>query len=164
LTDLLGTDPSLQAVTKLIRERTGGNPFFTEEVVQSLIESGSLQGTKGAHRLVTPLEQIVVPATVQAVLAARIDRLLEREKRALQAAAVIGKTFPESILKAVAELPEPVGGTRQQSKVGGGVGRLKEADMPVPEKNHASLLSDPGQRQSSCSGPFSFDSEAGWTA
>jgi class 3 adenylate cyclase/tetratricopeptide (TPR) repeat protein len=106
LTDLLGTDPSLVGLTELIRTRTGGNPFFTEEVVQSLIESGSLQGTKGAYRLVTPVEQIVVPATVQAVLAARIDRLLEREKRALQAASVIGKTFPQSILKAVAELPE----------------------------------------------------------
>jgi class 3 adenylate cyclase/tetratricopeptide (TPR) repeat protein len=107
LTDLLGTDPSLQGLPELIRARTGGNPFFTEEVVQSLIDCGSLQGTKGAYRLVTPVEQIIVPATVQAVLAARIDRLLEREKRALQAAAVIGKTFPESILKAVAELPGP---------------------------------------------------------
>ncbi len=107
LSDLLGTDPSLQGVAALIRERTGGNPFFIEEVVQSLIESGSLQGTKGAYRLVTLVEQVVVPPTVQAVLAARIDRLLEHEKRALQAAAVIGKTFPESILKAVAELPEP---------------------------------------------------------
>jgi class 3 adenylate cyclase/tetratricopeptide (TPR) repeat protein len=106
LADLLGTDPSLQDVAELIRTRTGGNPFFTEEVVQSLIESGSLQGTKGGYRLVTPVEQIVVPPTVQAVLAARIDRLIEREKRALQAAAVIGKTFSESILRAVADLPE----------------------------------------------------------
>jgi tetratricopeptide (TPR) repeat protein len=107
LADLLGGDPSLQGLPELIRTRTGGNPFFTEEVVQSLIESGSLQGTKGAYQLVTPVEEITVPPTVQAVLAARIDRLLEREKRALQAAAVIGKTFPESILKAVADMPEP---------------------------------------------------------
>jgi adenylate cyclase len=105
LADLLGTDPSLAGLAGPIHARTGGNPFFTEEVAQSLIESGHLDGTRGAYRLVTPVERLQVPATVQAVLAARIDRLPEREKRLLQVASVIGKDFPELLLAAVAELP-----------------------------------------------------------
>ena len=105
LADLLGNDPSIAALAGPIHARTGGNPFFTEEVVQTLIESGHLEGTRGAYRLVTPIERLEVPATVQAVLAARIDRLPEREKRLLQVASVIGKDFPEPLLAAVAELP-----------------------------------------------------------
>jgi len=105
LVDLLGNDPSLAALATPIHARTGGNPFFAEEVVQTLIESGQLEGTRGAYRLVTPIERLEVPATVQAVLAARIDRLPEREKRLLQVASVIGKDFPEPLLAKVAELP-----------------------------------------------------------
>src|SRR5207247_4919333 len=90
-----------------IRERTGGNPFFIEEVVQSLAQAGSLEGAKGHYRLVRPIETIDIPTTIQAVLAARIDRLPEREKRLLQTAAVIGKVFPESILRRIAEIPDP---------------------------------------------------------
>ncbi len=105
LADLLGNDPSLAALVGPIHARTGGNPFFTEEVAQSLIESRHLEGTRGAYRLVTPIERLEVPATVQAVLAARIDRLPEREKGLLQVASVIGKDFPEPLLAAVAGLP-----------------------------------------------------------
>jgi adenylate cyclase len=105
LTDLLGNDPSIAALATPIHARTGGNPFFTEEVAQTLIESGHLEGARGAYRLVTPVERLQVPATVQAVLAARIDRLPEREKRLLQVAAVIGKDFAEPLLAEVAELP-----------------------------------------------------------
>src|SRR5262249_37105580 len=72
--------------------------------VQSLIESGHLEGQRGAYRLVTPIERLEVPATVQAVLAARIDRLPEREKRLLQTASGIGKDFAELLLAEVAEL------------------------------------------------------------
>jgi len=104
LGELLGTDASVAGLPATIQERTGGNPFFIEEVVQSLIESGTLAGTKGAYRLAAPVEGLAVPATVQAVLAARIDRLPERQKNLLQTAAVIGKTFQESILSAVAAL------------------------------------------------------------
>jgi class 3 adenylate cyclase/tetratricopeptide (TPR) repeat protein len=106
LDDLLGGDPSTHGLTEAIHARTGGNPFFTEEVVQTLIESGNLQGARGRYRLVTPVDRLAVPASVQAVLAARIDRLAEREKRVLQAASVIGKEFAEPILVAAAELPE----------------------------------------------------------
>jgi adenylate cyclase len=106
LADLLGNDPSLRGLAASIHARTAGNPFFTEEVVQSLVENGHLQGTKGSYRLVTPVERLEVPTRVQPLLAARIDRLREREKQVLQTAAVIGLEFPEPILAAVAELPK----------------------------------------------------------
>jgi class 3 adenylate cyclase/tetratricopeptide (TPR) repeat protein len=106
LGDLLGTDPSVAELVERIHERTGGNPFFTEEVVQSLIESGQLEGTRGAYRLVTSAKMLEIPATVQSLLSARIDRLGEREKHVLQAAAVLGREFTEPILDEVAELPQ----------------------------------------------------------
>ena len=102
--DLLGSDPSLHRLRELIQERTGGNPFFIEEIVQSLVETGALVGTRGTYRLGKPGEDIGVPATVQSVLAARIDRLPEREKQVLQAASVIGQKFSEPILRRVAGL------------------------------------------------------------
>jgi class 3 adenylate cyclase/tetratricopeptide (TPR) repeat protein len=105
LRDLLGPDESLVGLQEVIRERTEGNPFFTEEVVHALAESEALEGTPGRYRCVTPIERIEVPETVQAVLAARIDRLPEREKRMLQTAAVIGRGFEEATLEAVADLP-----------------------------------------------------------
>jgi len=101
LTDLLGADPSTQGLADDIHARTGGNPFFIEEVVQGLIESGHLQGERGAYRLVTPIERLEVPASVQSLLGARIDRLPEREKEILQTAAVIGREFSEPILRQV---------------------------------------------------------------
>jgi len=101
LDDLLGNDASIEGLAKAIYARAAGNPLFTEEVVQSLIESGALQGTRGSYRLVKPIERLDVPVTVQAVLAARIDRLTERDKLILQSAAVIGKDFSEPILQRV---------------------------------------------------------------
>jgi predicted ATPase len=106
LSDLVGADASVKALPELIRERTGGNPFFIEEVVQALVEDGSLVGARGRYLLVKPIEKVAVPATAQAVLAARIDRLESREKHLLQTAAVIGKEFAEPVLKRVAELSE----------------------------------------------------------
>jgi class 3 adenylate cyclase/tetratricopeptide (TPR) repeat protein len=104
--DLLGKHPSLVALGDAIHAHTAGNPFFIEEVVQSLIESGHLSGTRGSYRLATPVEKLQVPGTVQSVLAARIDRLSERDKRVLQTSAVIGKNFTEPVLKRVAGLGE----------------------------------------------------------
>jgi class 3 adenylate cyclase/tetratricopeptide (TPR) repeat protein len=101
LADLLGRDGSLAELPAKIHERTLGNPFFIEEVVLSLIESGRLEGTQGARRLVAPFEEIEIPVAVQSVLAARIDRLPEREKDLLQTASVIGKEFREPILQRV---------------------------------------------------------------
>jgi class 3 adenylate cyclase/predicted ATPase len=106
LHDLLGADPSLAKLPARIRERTGGNPFFIEETVQGLAETGSLEGARGAYRLVRPAAALTLPATVQAVLAARIDRLAEREKLVLQTASVIGREFSEPILRRVSDLGE----------------------------------------------------------
>jgi class 3 adenylate cyclase/predicted ATPase len=106
LTDLLGKDPSLAGLAERIRKRSGGNPFFIEEMVQALAESGSLQGAKGTYRLERPAAELRLPSTVQAVLAARIDRLAERDKQVLQTAAVIGREFTEPVLRRVVELSE----------------------------------------------------------
>jgi class 3 adenylate cyclase/tetratricopeptide (TPR) repeat protein len=104
LANLLGSDRSLAGLAELIAERSEGNPFFTEEIVQSLSEAGGLVGERGAYRLVGPIEQVAVPPSVQAVLAARIDRLSERDKAALGAAAVIGREFSQPVLEQVAGL------------------------------------------------------------
>ena len=103
---LLGDDPSLVPLKRLLIERTEGNPFFLEESVRALVETGVLVGERGAYRLAKPLESLQVPATVQAVLAARIDRLPPEEKRLLQTAAVIGTEVPFALLQAIAELSE----------------------------------------------------------
>ena len=87
---LLGDDASLAPLTQLLIARTEGNPFFLEESVRTLVETGVLGGEPGAYRLAQTLPTIQVPATVQAVLAARIDRLPPADKRLLQTAAVIG--------------------------------------------------------------------------
>ena len=106
LASLLGSDPSVAELPAVIEARTAGNPFFTEEVVQTLIESGHLEGERGDFRLTSPVERIEIPDTVQAVLAARIDRLVELEKRVLQTASVIDKNFARPLLAQIAELPE----------------------------------------------------------
>src|SRR5206468_7766101 len=96
---LMGTDPSLAALTPLLIARTAGNPFFLEESVQTLVETQVLVGAHGAYRLAHPLASLQMPATVQAVLAARIDRLPPEEKRLLQTAAVIGNEVPLTLLQ-----------------------------------------------------------------
>jgi class 3 adenylate cyclase/tetratricopeptide (TPR) repeat protein len=108
LQSLLGEDPSLAPLKRLLIARTGGNPFFLEESVRTLVETGGLVGERGAYRLAQAPPTIQVPATVQAVLAARIDRLSPEEKRLLQTAAVIGTEVPLPLLRAIAELPEDV--------------------------------------------------------
>ncbi len=107
IAELLGTDPSLAEVGELISERADGNPFFAEELVRSLAGSGHLIGRPGDYRLAAPISEAEVPATVQAVLAARIDRLPPERKAALEAAAVLGKEFPAPLLARVAELDDP---------------------------------------------------------
>src|SRR4030095_10723228 len=99
-------DPSLRPLTQLLIERTQGNPFFLEESVRTLVETQVLIGERGAYCLAQALPNIQVPATVQAVLAARIDRLPPEEKQLLQSAAVIGTEVPLPLLQALAEVPE----------------------------------------------------------
>jgi class 3 adenylate cyclase/tetratricopeptide (TPR) repeat protein len=105
LSEQLGSHESVADLPGAIYARTGGNPFFIEEVVQSLVDEGYLEGERGAYQLVSPVETLPIPENVQAVLAARIDRLPERDKHVLQSASVIGKTFRETVLERVVELP-----------------------------------------------------------
>jgi len=106
LTGLLGTAPSLDPLKRALIARTEGNPLFLEESVQALVETKALVGERGAYRPVHDATAIQVPTTVQAILAARIDRLSPEDKRLLQAAAVIGTDVPFALLLAVAELGE----------------------------------------------------------
>jgi class 3 adenylate cyclase/tetratricopeptide (TPR) repeat protein len=105
LVSVLGDDPSLDGLAELIHERVGGNPFFIEEVVWALSEEGALDGDRGAFRLSREIGQIEIPATVRSVLAARIDRLPEREKTVLQTASVVGREFSDLVLARVVARP-----------------------------------------------------------
>lgn len=98
LDDWLGQEPSLEDLAAKIHARTAGNPLFTEEIVRDLIDTGRLEGVRGHYRLTGPVEHIDVPSSVQALLAARIDRLPDRERLVLQTAAVIGREFREDVL------------------------------------------------------------------
>ena len=103
---VLGDDAGLQPLKQRLIARTQGNPFFLEESVRTLVETRMLVGERGAYRLAQALPAIQVPATVQAVLAARIDRLPPEEKRLLQTAAVLGMEVPYAVLQAIGEMPE----------------------------------------------------------
>jgi predicted ATPase len=100
---LLGSDSSLAQLKQLLIARTEGNPLFLEESIRTLVETKFLVGERGSYRLEKTLESTQVPATVQAVLAARIDRLSPEEKRLLQSAAVVGKDVPFALLQSIAE-------------------------------------------------------------
>jgi predicted ATPase len=106
LNSVLGNDHGLQSLKELLIERTEGNPFFLEESVRTLVETKVLVGERGNYHLEKKVESTQVPATVQAVLAARIDRLPLEEKQLLQSAAVIGKDVPFSLLQAITELSD----------------------------------------------------------
>ena len=106
LDSLLGGGTELKPLKERLIERTAGNPFFLEESIRTLVETQVLAGEPGAYRLIRPLTAIQMPATVQAILAARIDRLPSDEKRLLQSASVIGKDVPVALLRSIAELPE----------------------------------------------------------
>jgi class 3 adenylate cyclase/tetratricopeptide (TPR) repeat protein len=121
LTALLGEHEELEPVKRLLVERTEGTPFFLEECVRALVDGGALAGERGAYRLARAFETIQVPATVQAILAARIDRLPPEDKALLQTAAVIGKDLSFALLQAVADLSEDA--------LRSGLGRLQAAEF-----------------------------------
>jgi class 3 adenylate cyclase/tetratricopeptide (TPR) repeat protein len=102
---LLGTGPGFEDLRRLLIGRTQGNPFFLEESVRALVETGALTGERGAHRLAGPIQSLQLPVTAQAILAARVDRLAAGDKRLLQAAAVVGKDVPFPLLEEIAEEP-----------------------------------------------------------
>jgi len=101
---LLGEDPALGPLKQMLVRR--GNPFFLEETVRTLVETKALAGERGRYRLTQSVQTTQVPATVQVMLAARIDRLAPEDKRLLQVASVVGKDLPFTLLQAIAELPD----------------------------------------------------------
>jgi class 3 adenylate cyclase/tetratricopeptide (TPR) repeat protein len=106
LRGLLGDGADVAKLRAQLIERTEGNPFFLEESIRHLVGTGALSGERGAYRLARAADTVEVPATVQALLAARIDRLAPEDKRVLQCAAVIGKDVPFPLLEAIADVSE----------------------------------------------------------
>src|SRR5262249_3987772 len=106
LSFLLGSDPNITPLKRLILQKTEGTPFFMEEVVQTLAEEGVLSGEHGHYQLVQAPTELHISPTVQGVLAARIDRLSREEKELLQRLAVIGREFPLSLVRQVIPQPE----------------------------------------------------------
>ena len=105
LDSLLGPAEDTGPIGRLVAERGRGNPLFLEECVWSLVDAGVLEGARGAYRVVRPATTLEVPASVRAVLAARIDRLPAEQKRLLQAASVVGEEVPAPLLEAIVDLP-----------------------------------------------------------
>jgi predicted ATPase len=101
LTAMVGDAVEIRPLKHLIIERTQGNPFFMEETVQVLLDEGALVREGATARLTKPLGELKIPPTVQAILAARIDRLAKDEKDLLQTLSVIGKEFPLSLIREV---------------------------------------------------------------
>ena len=104
LASLLGEDQSVQALAEKIIGWTNGNPLYAEEVINTLIETEQLTGSRGAYRLNRSIDNLDVPSTVQSIIAARIDRLDENAKRILHGAAVIGKAFSRDLIARITEL------------------------------------------------------------
>jgi class 3 adenylate cyclase/tetratricopeptide (TPR) repeat protein len=121
LSDLLGKDSSLALISRHIAERAQGNPFFIEELVHSLIDRGDFEGTRGAYRLTGGIDAIPLPATVEALLAARIDHLNEPIRQVLQYAAVIGREVPFAILQSVTGL--------QSIELADALARLRQTEL-----------------------------------
>jgi class 3 adenylate cyclase/tetratricopeptide (TPR) repeat protein len=118
---LLGDDPSLAPLVRTLIARTDGNPLFLEECVRGLVDTGVLVGERGRYRLAQPAASIAVPPSVQAILASRIDRLPADDKQLLQAASVIGKDVPFSLLTAL------IGG--DPDEVRAALGRLQASEL-----------------------------------
>jgi class 3 adenylate cyclase len=98
IAELLGSDPSVSEMGKVIAGRAAGNPFFVEEITRELAERGVLIGQRGNYACRTDVADVGVPATLQATIAARVDRLDPQAKRTLSAAAVIGSRFNPDLL------------------------------------------------------------------
>lgn len=106
LHSLLGNDPGLDQMKRFLVERTAGRPLFQEETVRELVETGVITGERGNFRLTGDIGAVDIPLSVQAVLAARIDRLPPDQKDVLHVSSVVGRTIPVPLLQATMELPE----------------------------------------------------------
>jgi adenylate cyclase len=103
ITELLGSHSSVAGLADRITEQAGGNPFFAQEIVRDLADRGVLSGPRGAYVCQGQVDEVSVPATLQAAIAARIDRLGPDHKATLYAAAVIGTRFDADMLGAVVD-------------------------------------------------------------
>ena len=101
LGELLGSDPSVGELAAIIADRAAGNPFFAEEMVRELVQRGVLTGERGSYVCRADVAEVSVPATVQAAIEARIDRLTAPAKQTLNAASVIGARFGAELLAAL---------------------------------------------------------------
>jgi class 3 adenylate cyclase/tetratricopeptide (TPR) repeat protein len=124
LHSLLGSDPALKGLKNFVLDRAGGNPFFVEELVRTLVDRKVLEGTRQNYKMTKPISGNEIPPTVQAVLAARIDALPKAQKRLLQEAAVIGHDVPLSLLKEISSLPD--------SELRGVLDNLQTAEFVFP--------------------------------
>jgi class 3 adenylate cyclase/tetratricopeptide (TPR) repeat protein len=115
----LGDDPSLASLRAALVHRTGGNPLFIEETIRTLGETGVLVGSPGSYRLGDTRDRIDVPASVQSILAARVDRLPRQDKAILQVVAAVGGDAPLPLLRGVAQIPAPM--------LRAGLNRLRDA-------------------------------------
>jgi len=116
-----GDDPSLAVLKRNIIERAHGNPFFLEELVKAIVERGDFEGGRGAYRLKRGVDTLPLPSTVQAVIAARIDRLEETAKQVLETAAVIGRVVSLSVLQRVTAI--------SHGELSGAIWHLRKADL-----------------------------------
>src|SRR6516165_7680387 len=119
--DHVGTDPSLALLSRNIVERAQGNPFFLEELINALVERGDFEGDRGSFRLKGGIDAIPLPSTVQAVIAARIDRLEEDAKKVLEIASIIGREISLLVLDRVAGMDE--------SELSEAVQHLRQAEL-----------------------------------
>ena len=134
----LGTDATLEPLKQHLTARAGGNPFFLEECARAAEASGLLRGEPGAYRLDGNPDRLVLPATVQAVIAARLDRLALDDKRLLQMAAVIGAEGPGPLLRAVSDLSdEAFGRAMARLHTGEFLLPLRVVPEPVHRFKHA---------------------------
>lgn len=155
LDGLLGSDASVAQLKQDVAERAQGNPFFAEELVHTLLERGHLQGLRGSYRLAQQISSLPLPSTIEALLAARIDRLDEAAKRILQCASVIGHEVPGDILEDVSklsseELSQPLARLRRAEFLRelstGRLGRHAFAHPLVQEVCYRSLLRERRRR------------------
>jgi tetratricopeptide (TPR) repeat protein len=122
---LIGDAEELRPVAGQIAARCGGNPFFAEELVRSLVDRGAIHGEMGNYRLGPKSDEDRLPASVQAIIGARIDALTPQEKNVVHIAAVVGKEFPLSVVQAVAKAP--------RQRIESILDRLHEAQIIEPK-------------------------------
>jgi class 3 adenylate cyclase/tetratricopeptide (TPR) repeat protein len=120
---ILGDEIGNRRLARLLVERTGGNPFFLEECIASLIEQGALIGQRGAYRLVAEIEALDLPDTVRSIIASRLDRLLPADKAVMQAAAIMSRELEPAVLAAMLD--------RTEAEISPALARLQHANLLV---------------------------------